>query len=29
MHLSVKDVAGLLKVSDKTIYRMIQNETIP
>jgi PTS system nitrogen regulatory IIA component len=29
MNLSVKDVAGLLKVSDKTIYRMIQNETIP
>ncbi len=29
MNLSVKDVAELLKVSDKTIYRMIQNETIP
>ncbi len=29
MNLSVKDVAGLLNVSDKTIYRMIQSETIP
>jgi PTS system nitrogen regulatory IIA component len=29
MNLSVKDVAELLNVSDKTIYRMIQNETIP
>jgi PTS system nitrogen regulatory IIA component len=29
MNLSVKDVAGLLKVSDKTIYRMIRDETIP
>lgn len=29
MNLSVKDVAGLLNVSEKTIYRMIQNETIP
>lgn len=29
MHLSVKDVAELLKVSEKTIYRMIQSETIP
>lgn len=29
MNLSVKDVAGLLKISEKTIYRMIQNETIP
>ena len=29
MDLSVKDVAELLNVSDKTIYRMIQNETIP
>lgn len=27
--LSVKDVAELLKVSEKTIYRMVQNETIP
>ena len=29
MNLSVKDVAELLNVSEKTIYRMIQNETIP
>ena len=29
MNLSVKDVAELLKVSDKTIYRMIRDETIP
>src|SRR5512147_1190913 len=29
MNLSVKDVAGLLKISEKTIYRMIRNETIP
>jgi PTS system nitrogen regulatory IIA component len=29
MHLSVKDVAELLNVSEKTIYRMIQHETIP
>jgi len=29
MNLTVKDVAELLNVSDKTIYRMIQNETIP
>lgn len=29
MILSVKDVANLLNVSEKTIYRMIQNETIP
>jgi nitrogen PTS system EIIA component len=29
MNLSVKDVAVLLNVSEKTIYRMIQNETIP
>ncbi len=29
MNLSVKDVAELLKVSEKTIYRMIRNETIP
>jgi PTS system nitrogen regulatory IIA component len=29
MDLSVKDVANLLKVSVKTIYRMIRNETIP
>ncbi len=29
MNLSVKDVAGLLNLSEKTIYRMIQNETIP
>ncbi|HMK57240.1 MAG TPA: PTS sugar transporter subunit IIA [Dissulfurispiraceae bacterium] len=29
MNLSVKDVARLLNVSDKTIYRMIQHETIP
>lgn len=29
MNLSVKDVAELLKVSEKTIYRMIKNETIP
>jgi nitrogen PTS system EIIA component len=29
MNLSVKDVAELLNVSEKTIYRMIKNETIP
>jgi len=29
MHLSVKDVAKLLNVSEKTVYRMIRNETIP
>lgn len=29
MTLSVKDVAELLNVSEKTIYRMIQSETIP
>lgn len=29
MQLSVKDVAELLGVSEKTIYRMIRNETIP
>ncbi|MBF0565778.1 MAG: PTS sugar transporter subunit IIA [Nitrospirae bacterium] len=29
MNMSVKDVAELLNVSEKTIYRMIQNETIP
>jgi nitrogen PTS system EIIA component len=29
MNLSVKDVAGLLNVSEKTIYRMIQQEMIP
>lgn len=29
MNLSVKDVAGLLNVSEKTIYRMIKDETIP
>lgn len=29
MNLSVKDVAELLNVSDKTIYRMIKEETIP
>ena len=29
MNLSVKDVAELLNVSEKTIYRMIQNETLP
>ncbi len=29
MNLSVKDMAELLKVSDKTIYRMIKDETIP
>ena len=29
MRLSVKDVAGLLKVSEKTIYRWIKQETIP
>jgi len=29
MNLSVKDLAQLLKVSDKTIYRMIRDETIP
>jgi len=29
MNLTVKDVAQLLNVSDKTIYRMIKDETIP
>jgi nitrogen PTS system EIIA component len=29
MKFSVKDVAEILKVSEKTIYRMIKNETIP
>lgn len=29
MNLSVKDIAQLLSVSEKTIYRMIQAETIP
>lgn len=29
MKLSVKDVAELLNVSEKTIYRMIKDETIP
>jgi PTS system nitrogen regulatory IIA component len=29
VNLSVKDVAGLLRVSEKTIYRMIRDETIP
>lgn len=29
MNLSVKDVAELINVSSKTIYRMIRNETIP
>jgi excisionase family DNA binding protein len=29
MNLTVKDMAALLNVSDKTIYRMIQNYTIP
>lgn len=29
MNLSVKDIAELLNVSEKTIYRMIQSETIP
>lgn len=29
MDLRVKDIAGLLRVSEKTIYRMIKNETIP
>lgn len=29
MDLSVKDIAKLLNVSEKTIYRMIRNETIP
>ncbi|MBF0552951.1 MAG: PTS sugar transporter subunit IIA [Nitrospirae bacterium] len=29
MNLTVKDVAALLNVSEKTIYRMIQNDTIP
>lgn len=29
MNLSVKDVAKLLNVSEKTIYRMIKDETIP
>lgn len=29
MNLTVKDVAEMLNVSEKTIYRMIRNETIP
>lgn len=29
MNLSVKDVATLINISSKTIYRMIRNETIP
>lgn len=29
MHLSVKEVAKMLNVSEKTVYRMIRNETIP
>ena len=29
MNLRVKDIAKLLNVSDKTIYRMIKDETIP
>jgi len=29
MNLSVKDVAKLLNISEKTIYRMIRSETIP
>jgi PTS system nitrogen regulatory IIA component len=29
MDLSVKDIAKLLNVSEKTIYRMIRSETIP
>jgi len=29
MNLSVKDIAKLLNVSEKTIYRMIKDETIP
>ena len=29
MNLSVKNIAELLNVSEKTIYRMVQNETIP
>jgi nitrogen PTS system EIIA component len=29
MNLSVKDIAKLLNVSEKTIYRMIRSETIP
>jgi PTS system nitrogen regulatory IIA component len=29
MNLSVKDIAELLNVSEKTIYRMIQSESIP
>ncbi|MBF0457022.1 MAG: PTS sugar transporter subunit IIA [Nitrospirae bacterium] len=29
MNLTVKDMAALLNVSGKTIYRMIQNDTIP
>jgi nitrogen PTS system EIIA component len=29
MNLSVKDIAHLLNVSEKTIYRMIKDETIP
>ncbi|MBF0515712.1 MAG: PTS sugar transporter subunit IIA [Nitrospirae bacterium] len=29
MNLTVKDMAALLNISEKTIYRMIQNDTIP
>jgi PTS system nitrogen regulatory IIA component len=29
MNLSVKDIAAMLNVSEKTIYRMIQNDAIP
>jgi len=29
MNLSVKDVAEILTISKKTVYRMIKNETIP
>lgn len=29
MNLSVKDIAKLLNISEKTIYRMIRSETIP
>ena len=29
MNLSVRDTAGLLKVSEKTIYRWIKQQTIP
>ena len=29
MNLSVKDVAKLLNISEKTIYRMIKDEMIP